>query len=406
MLPRIEGIAAPHSLWNSVVSEQILGYYDGPRLLLRRSRAGQLYLSWWIDSEEPVDRWVCLAVSQVRLGDVLSGRLTVLEALTDPEDGHLLVVDVDAEENEPLWSVATTLQALPHDSLPSEDYRLDIPMSMLADDHIREGAHQLGVRLLGETRSAPVAAIGKLFSSIQGALDAIGQALVTMAPATQGPVPDSIREQTRLNLVGTYAGSLGLRLETGAVGGPMTGSIAGDSIEWLFKLLESDQQFIYSDECQRVLNSRVAKNYKDLLLAIEMASRDASITWHQHGAAEAARELRVTPDAAKNKRDEIESAESADTETLQLNGVFEAGNIRTGWFKFLDWDTKELLGGRLSRDLMREVDEDSIPLGMLCRVVADSRQSTNRATGETKSRYTFLSIDFSIEEAFDEVEVW
>ena len=128
MLPQIDGTRVPHSFWNSIVFEQVLEYYDGPRLLLQRSRAGQLYLAWWNDSEGPIDRWIYLPVSQFRLHEVLSGQLTVLEALNDPEDGDLLVTDVDARENEVLQSIATTVSALPKDSLPLEGVRLDVPV--------------------------------------------------------------------------------------------------------------------------------------------------------------------------------------------------------------------------------------------------------------------------------------
>ena len=100
-----------------------------------------------------------------------------------------------------------------------------------------------------------------------------------------GPVPDRIREQTRLNLVGTYAGSLGLRFETDMRDDPTGDSIARSSLEWLFRLLEPDQQFMQSDEYQEILSSRVAANYKNLLTAIETTSRETSIAWNQHGTA-------------------------------------------------------------------------------------------------------------------------
>ena len=81
-----------------------------------------------------------MPVSQSRLHDVLSGQLTVLAALNDPEDGNLLVTDVNVRENEVLQSVATTVSALPEDSLPLEGSRLDIPVPVFTDRPTREGS--------------------------------------------------------------------------------------------------------------------------------------------------------------------------------------------------------------------------------------------------------------------------
>ena len=390
MLPQIDGTRVPHSFWNSIVFEQVLEYYDGPRLLLQRSRAGQLYLAWWNDSEGPIDRWIYLPVSQFRLHEVLSGQLTVLEALNDPEDGDLLVTDVDVRENEVLQSLATTVSALPKDSLPLEGVRLDVPVPVFNDRPAREGTHQLDVRIHGEVGDTPAGVVGRFLSSIQGTLDAIGQVL-TAVPTTQGPVPDSIRQQTRLNLVGTYAGSLGLRFETYVADGSAEVSIARDSLDWLFRLLESDQQFLHSDEYRDILSSRVARNYENLLAAIEATSQGTSIAWNQHGVAQV-HELSITPMEAKYRRGAVETV---NTEVLYLDGVFEAGNIRTGWFKFLAQGSSRSIGGRLTRRVVREYGSDHIPLGRPCSVEVESRHWINQATGEAKTTFTFRSVVFT-----------
>ena len=390
MLPPIEGTGVPHSFWNSIVFERVLEYYDGPRLLLQRSKAGQLYLAWWNDSEGPIDRWIYLPVSQFRLHDVLSGQLTVLEALNDPEDGNLLVTDVDVRENEVIQAVATTASALPEDSLPLEGIRLDIPVPVFTDRPAREGTHQLDVRIHGEVGDTAAGVVGRFLSSIQGTLDAIGQAL-TSVPTTQGPVRDNIREQTRLNLVATYAGSLGLRFETDFADSSTGDSVARDSIEWLLNLLESDQQSMSSDEYQDILSSRVARNYENLLAAIETTSQGTSIAWVQQGAARV-RELRITPAEARYRKGTIETA---NREMLRLDGIFEAGNIRTGWFRFLARDSNKSISGRLLRRIARESSSGHIPLGRPCSVEVESREWINKATGEVKTTYTFHSVVFT-----------
>lgn len=390
MLPQIDGVKVPPSFWNSMVFERVLEYYDGPRLLLQRSRAGQLYLAWWNDSEGPIDRWIYLPVSQFRLYEVLSGQLTVLEALSNPEDKDLLVTDVDIRGNEALQSIATTVSALPGDSLPMEGVRLNIPVPALSDGPTREGAHQLDVRIHGEVTDAPVGVVGRFLSGIQGTLDAIGQAL-TMTPTTQGPVPDGIRQKTRLNMVGTYAGSLGLRFETDIAENSDEASITRDSLDALFGLLESDQQSTHLDWHGDIFGSRVARNYENLLAAIEATGQGASIAWNRYGEARI-HEVRITPMDAKFRRGAIETV---DKETLNLNGVFEAGNIRTRWFKFLAQGSSRSIGGRLTRKVLRGYDSSHIPLGRPCRVEVESRRWVNPTTGEMKTTYAFSSVVFT-----------
>ena len=337
MLPQIVGARIPNSPWDAFVSEQVLEYFDGPRLLLQRSRAGQLYLAWWNDSEGPVDRWIYLPVSRARLREILSGSMAILNALNNPEDGSLLIVDVHVEENSVIQSVVATAAALPQDSLPLEDSRLDIPIPMgFIDGPTRDRVHQLDVRVGGEAGEISADVVSRLVGNFQGLLDAVGQALSGIT-TPQGPVPNSIRQQTRMNLVGTYAGSLGLRFEIAMQDDTTEDSIVHSSLEGLFGLLETDQPFAYSAEHQELWSSRVAANYRDLLTAIEMSSRETSIAWNQYGE-NRIHELKITPEAARNRRGRVGTATK---EILHLDGIFEAGNIRTGWFRFLARDSRE-----------------------------------------------------------------
>ena len=75
MLPEIEGTVIPNPMWSGFSFDRVLDYYDGPRLLLQRSLAGQLFLAWWSDSDSSTDRWIYLPISEQRLHSVLSGKI-------------------------------------------------------------------------------------------------------------------------------------------------------------------------------------------------------------------------------------------------------------------------------------------------------------------------------------------
>ena len=127
MLHKIKGAKVPN-LPPEFPIEHVLDYYDGPRLMLRGSADGQLYLAWWHDDDGAVERWVYLPVSEERLRAILSGEMTDRYAMDNPEGGCILVVDVDWDTGEVTQTVKTTTAALPQDALPHPDSRLKIPM--------------------------------------------------------------------------------------------------------------------------------------------------------------------------------------------------------------------------------------------------------------------------------------
>ena len=128
MLTEINGTKIPAPIWSEQSPSVVLRYYDGPRLLLQRSLTGQLFLAWWRDSDNDTDRWLYLPLSEKRLRAVLSGKITTLEALRNPEDQFLYVVDIDVENDAPIRTIMTSAEMLPHDTLPRADTKLNIPI--------------------------------------------------------------------------------------------------------------------------------------------------------------------------------------------------------------------------------------------------------------------------------------
>ena len=126
MLAEIKGTRLPNLPWHDFAFDEVLDYYDGPRLLLERGLAGELYLAWWNDADADTDRWVCLPVSRPRLHAVLSGQMPARDAMQRPEDGYLLVVDFDLNTGSIAGVVKTTADAIPADSLPQPEVRLNI----------------------------------------------------------------------------------------------------------------------------------------------------------------------------------------------------------------------------------------------------------------------------------------
>lgn len=127
MLPEIKGypITPP---WRDFSFDEVLCYYDGPRLLLERGPDGQLYLVWWYDNDDCTERWLCLPVSKARLIAIFAGQIPTRTAMEQPEGGCLLVVDIDLETDVMVRAVKTTTAAIPPDSLPQPGATLKMPL--------------------------------------------------------------------------------------------------------------------------------------------------------------------------------------------------------------------------------------------------------------------------------------
>ena len=347
-----------------------------------------------------------MPVSESRLSNILSGNIRVMDAMRDPEEDYLVVVDVDVGQGV-IQSVATTVSSLPPDSLPFDDVRLNVPLpDGVAGGPARERVHRLAVRI-GHDARIPLEFVGRITSNIQRLVDSIGYALALADP----PIAhrrvtdvDIIKEQTRLNLVSTYAGSLGLLLETDKEDDHEGQSLVRNSLDGMFNLFEGDlfegreasvalvERSLGTTEDGGV---RVASRYRDLLSTIGTSENSASILWHESGG-RITREFELTPEFVRRTRRMAESRREA---IIRLVGFFESGNIRTGWFRFREYGSDASIGGRIYSYALRDLTV--VSLGRPCAVSVEPRLMFNRATGEERTTYTFVQVDFDADDLFE-----
>ena len=129
MLPNIKGSNIKNPPWTSFLFERVLEYYNGPRIIVHQSQDKEIYLAWWTDADETKDRWIYIPVSRMRLKDILSGIMSPRNAFKQPENGYLLAVDRDAATDDISQIIVTKADALPQDTLPHPEARLNISFS-------------------------------------------------------------------------------------------------------------------------------------------------------------------------------------------------------------------------------------------------------------------------------------
>ena len=316
-----------------------------------------------------------------------------LDGLNAPEDGYLFVVDKDLHTDSITRTVMTDASALPSDALPRQGARLNIPVPEgVGGLATRERAHVLNMRMEGKSSdptgriSAKIA--GQLMGNLQRLVDAVGQAKAG-DPTARGGIPDSILNATRLDPISTYAGSFGIRFETNQQDDLFGASLARESLEGLFDLLDAGYQASELTAHLTELKTRVAKNYKDFLSTIDTSLSTASLSWSQPGTMDL-RQISMNGEMARNIIAQIESVEDLTRDNLTLDGRFIGGNVRTLRFEIETSDTDERLDGSIHEDAISEVERTT--LNSSCRVVLQPTLQVNEVTGEERTTYSLLSI--------------
>ena len=264
MLSAIPGTELSNLPWRELTFDQVLQYYDGPRLLLRRTDYGQLYLAWWSDADESTERWLYLPLTQSRLRDILCGRVPSRNALNTPENGYVLVIDIASDTDTVNSVVKTNASALPQDTIPlpgavlgiSEEARSSLQASLTKA--ISQAPPYEYHKETGEV-SIPRMEIIRLHHGMMSAATVIRDQLaaletsgVTVIVGANGPSADALNDYSQAIPIivgcGRTIGSLPDR-DIGKMGVPLAQSIqllqglqgAAQSMDKLFSEMEHHQ---------------------------------------------------------------------------------------------------------------------------------------------------------------------
>lgn len=393
MLPVIIGNVTELHPLGAFDIDHVLIFYDGPKMMLRRSRGGQYFLAWWMDEDEDQERWIYLPVSESRLKGILSGGIPANEALNEPEDGYLFVADLEFASGEILKVIQTKASLLPKDALPKPDstLRIELPeeLGLLPS---RDRVHVLNVRIGGDASNQfqrfGSKVVGQFLGNLQRLLDAIGQAK-TGQPTARGVIPFDVQEGTQLNIVAGYMGSFGMVLETQAVDDIFGESLAKDSLASFFDLMDAGSRFENLTEQLTSLQSRVAKNYGDLLGTIESSKQTVSFAWLEPSHSRS-RIKSINHEEARSILAQIEAVSARIEKHFEIECRFNMGSIRTFRFELEESGTGERFTGLVDEHAMDQLGE--IPLGSKCRATLQPNLEINAATGDERVTYTLLAI--------------
>ncbi len=225
--------------------KSIYEYYDQPIIYSFYDTKGFLYVATWADTNSYADIWITVPVLARDLRHFETGELSLLELFKNNSYTYVLEDTGDCIN----YSVGN-FEDIPLDFLPDADYFItENSREISVNSHIESGLvilqdrvtsnnkyvvdislepqdsheNEIGAHILGQTLTN--------FQSLVNSLSLDNTADV------KSKIPHRIKKETALNVVGTFAASFGVRLESEIIANLLNDDLVGKSLEKVDSML-------------------------------------------------------------------------------------------------------------------------------------------------------------------------
>lgn len=340
----------PHLLRHA----QTLFYYDGPQLMVATDPVGTKYVCMLTEELEDRDRFLCAAISNVRLTEFESGTLDLLQIFHDPETGELYEGEAEYSANE--FSLTARLaEQVPEDWYPQEGFFLEhreVGETVATEARVRGKAVVNFALSPPEARDALQIEVQRLASGLQ-----IFQNLVKHAykrsirglnRATRDLLSDSINYQ--MEVYGFSEGSFTVNMQSKLSTTDLLGSV---NIEKALRLVdEAVASSSDPEQAIRFLREHTGfflSAYRSLLKFVVDNDSPLKYEWATPGFTTDKRST-MSVDVATKLYDILVRQESLTTELVTLIGVVTAAHTDTGSWTLLSEEDDIKYSGKVPPD--------------------------------------------------------
>ena len=270
--------------------DRVYEYFDFPRLFSASNKTGGSFLVVSTFDDGDQFEWLYLPISRDRLATVSSGKVTLRQAFTLPEEGYLFKVITDFKGTGTVDHVFPE-QILDED-LPSPGAKLSPPVEAerapyglgavnaeVAAFASRRETYNLHLYPPGMTApELSSRALGNLLVDIQDLVDAIGQSHSGEA-TSKGVIPADILKQTRLDACQIFEASFGLQLKGNQSPDLLNTSLLGMALSELMTLFQIGADEDRVSKKLHELKGRVASKYRKLLKDLVSMRSPLKVEW-------------------------------------------------------------------------------------------------------------------------------
>jgi hypothetical protein len=285
---------------------EVFDNMDGPKLFSCLSVTEQLYLVIWFGRERSADKFLGVQVSRARYDMVRSGGIPIALAFRQPESGTVLsFIDRASDVSiESLFVDQIDTSLLPDEddflSLQTETLPVrmkDLRLAQKAVDTRRETFEFHLDSRRWHREEAPMKGLGKILTSTQELLDALGQRIAGVA-TMRGSISPDILSATETAVVQLGGGSFGLEVASTGFANLLGHSLVGQAFTRLNQLLQIGGDAIPLREALLDIKPRAVSKFREFLTAIVENSIDIKTVY-------------ASPDPSYNSSSELSYANAA-----------------------------------------------------------------------------------------------
>lgn len=362
----------------------VLASYDGPRLFVCVSQSSQTYLALWVGDDEDSERWLYVAISQIRLDAVRTGRIALRQAFLEPEDGWLwefsYVFDGDV-----FRSRMVSGQNLAEEDLPSEDAYLNLAResmseydAVLCKESLDRKREIIDLRLHTGYQS-------EIDMGILGLLLTRGQSLLSLLNSNG----ESVRE-SHMAVLATPAGSFRVQLASTHPPDLLSNEPSVTQAIVLFmRLLDAGDDHGKLSQVLRDIDARSAAHYIAFLKVLRSGGTSMDVNWASPG--KIIHKTKISVQMVNSAIAALTGRSRTQKEQINVLGQLVAIDIeipRRRKFTLIGEDGVKY-NGRLSAELSVMFENE----GSYVKATIERWWDVNPTTGREKVNYELVSVE-------------
>lgn len=272
------------------------------------------------------------------------------------------------------------------ESLLLNQQRLQAELIQLVCNRSHE---QISLALSGQNfvnHSASLGYLGIFLIRLQKLYSSIGQAIRT-GPTLRGPIAADIRSATDLRLSNIYPSSFGMKMFVPSEFDLMGNSVASDSLDALFQLLQSS---IEEDRFMRLsgeLGRRTFGHLRHVASTLQDAQATLTINWIDYTGTR--HNWESTPETNRKIIEQLDKIKETRSEEKRLKGRLVGASLLRNRFELL-LPERTIIDGKFVSGLGPEITK---AFGSVCNVIVDETEIHDRVSGESKTYYSLKLIE-------------
>lgn len=413
--------------------KEVLIDYDGPQFFVTHNDGGSRFLGLHTLSPPNSDNWLYVRVSANRISRIISGKVSIRDAFSNPEFGNIalqqLYAGADFESVEELtWhpsneigddylpDVDSYLQApdlvspknqlaVSRSSQPIQAVvrRANTPMwefdpavvdilraaktpAHIAATMTRRSVIDLAFSTSKNRTDFPVRSLSAVLGVTQSLIDSL--AIDSIDSSNRGPISSSVRGRTALDAVAAFPSSFGIRLETNQGDMADHGPIE-TALQRLAQLLGAINDSASMQMALKGISKRAQNHFKAFSKALALGKAELKLETAYPGQDSTTRIVISTKDIAwltKFLDHEVNAIER----NFQFKGRLLGVSLRSKFFLLQGEDGNEI-SGRITKECLSKINEKRINVEHIADILELTEVS--EATGEESHKYYLTGID-------------